>query len=262
MKATLTILSALVLLTYADPSAALGPLDVEAEIGLYSKYVWRGMIETDEAVLQPVLSADLLGFGAEIWTNLDFTDVNKDLENPDGYQGKFNEVSYTLSYGISLPVLQLGAGVVHYTYPNTQDNATTELFASAGANVLFSPTLTVNYDIDEIDGGYFSFGLSHGVPMSPVADLDFAVALGYGTQDYVAGYFPFSATPDKALGPVDAGPTDFLATVSLPYRPLDIVTIRPSLSYMALLGDAQDVVEAAGGDKDAVIVGITAGPSF
>ena len=161
MKTSLTILSALVLLTYADPCAALGPLDVEAEIGLYSKYVWRGMIEADEAVLQPVLSADLLGFGAEIWTN-----------------------------------------------------------------------------------------------------LDFAVALGYGTPDYVTGYFPFSATPDKAVSAVDAGPTDFLATVSLPYRPLDIVTISPSLSYATLLGDAQDVVEAAGGDKDAVIVGITAGLGF
>lgn len=259
----LTILSALVLLTYAHPSAAVGPLDVEAEVGLYSKYVWRGMIETDEAVLQPVLSADLLGFGAEIWTNLDLTDVNKDHDHPDGYRGKCNEISYTLSYGISLPVVQLGAGVVHYTYPNTPEPATTEVFAVAGADVLLAPTLAVYYDLDEIDGGYVSFGLSHGLPMSPVASLELAASLGYGTGDYVAGYFPFTAdAADKADTNAGAGPMDFLATVSLPYRPLDIVTISPSLSYTTLLGDAQDVVEAAGGDKDAVVAGISAGLSF
>lgn len=262
MRTSLTILSALVLLTYADPCAAIGPIDARAELGLFSKYVWRGMTLTDDAVLQPSVAADLLGFTAGIWANMDFTDANASLDNPDGYQGKFNEVSYTLSCGLSLPVLQVEAGVVHYTYPNTPDPATTEVFASAGADVLLSPSLTVYYDLDEVDGGYLAFALGHGVPLSPAASLEFAATLGYGTGDYVAGYFPFSATPDKAQTGADAGPTDFQATASLPYRPLDIVTISPSLTYTTLLGDAQDDVEEAGGDKDAVIVGITAGLSF
>lgn len=262
MRTTLTILSALILLIQASPGAALGPLDVQAELGVFSKYVWRGMIETDEAVLQPVIAADLLGFGAEIWGNLDLTDAKAAGEVPGGAKGKFSELTYTLSYGVSLPMLRLEAGVSNYTYPNTPFPTTTELYAAAEAQVLLNPALAVYYDVDEIDGSYVTAGVSHGLPLSPLADLRLAAVLGYGSGDYVAGYFGAAESAEKAAGEIGAGLTDVLLTVALPYRPLPMVTITPSLAYASLMGDAQDAVKAAGADKDAVVAGITASLSF
>jgi len=64
------------LLTFgaAAPALALGPLDAEAELPVYSKYVWRGMVNVDDYVLQPSASLSLMGFKAGFWGNVDLTD--------------------------------------------------------------------------------------------------------------------------------------------------------------------------------------------
>ncbi len=261
MKRLLFILSALMLLTFADPAAALGPLDASARVGLFGKYVWRGMVVTDDPVLQPEASLDIMGFGACFWGNMDLTDFHRTEDDPDGLQGQLNEIDYTLRYGVSLPLLQLGAGVIHYTFPNTDADATTEVYASAAANVLFSPSIAIYYDLDQIDGGYLQLGASHSLPMSPVTDLQLSASLGYGSADYVQGYFG-SWLPDKALTTLDAGPTDLQLAAELPYHPLHMVTVTPSVTYSTLLGDASDAADIGGADSDAFFLGLTASLSF
>ncbi len=261
MKTALIILSAMILLACANPAAALGPIDASADLGLFSKYVWRGMALTNDPVLQPAVSADIMGFGAGIWGNMDLTDIHRTSDDPDGLQGKLNEIDYTLRYGISLPLLQFGAGLIHYTYPNTDAGSTTEIFASADANVLFSPSISLFYDIDEIDGGYILFAASHDVPLSPGSDLNVSASLGYGSSDYVQGYFG-GLLNDKALTTLGTGPTDLQLSAALPYHPLPFVNITPSVVYSTLLGDAKDVTDAAGGDKDAFFFGVTAHLGF
>ncbi len=261
MKRLLFILSALMLLTYADPAAALGPVDASARVGMFSKYVWRGMVVTDDPVLQPEASLGIMGFGADVWGNMDLTDFHRTEDDPDGLQGQLNEIDYTLRYDVSLPLLQLGAGLVHYTFPNTDADATTEIYASVAANVLFSPSVAIYYDIDEIDGGYLQLGASHALPVSPVTDLQLSTSLGYGSADYVQGYF-VTGLPEGTLTDLDAGPTDLQLTAELPYHPLPMVTLTPSVTYSTLLGDADDAAEAGGTDTDAFFLGLTAGLSF
>ena len=71
----------------AKPSAS-------ADIGVFSKYVWRGYeLSKDSAVIQPSLTVGYKDFSFNLWGNLD-TDVYSD---PQG-QSQFNETDMTLSY--------------------------------------------------------------------------------------------------------------------------------------------------------------------
>ena len=254
MKAALTIFSALMILTYASTSAAFGPLDAEAGLGIFSKYVWRGMLATDGAVVQPEASASLLGFELGFWANMDLDDAN-------GLNGEFNEIDYIMAYELALPLLELEAGLIHYAFPHSEVSGTTEVYAAAAAKVLLNPSLTLFYDLDEVDAAYLSAGVSHGVPLSPMADLKFSATLGYGTKDYVHYYFGAGAAA-KAAPSFGSGPTDLLLGLEVPYHPVPLFTVSGGVFYSTLLGDASDAVDSAGGDKDTLYFGVSAQVAF
>ncbi len=261
MKIVMMTIVATLLFACLSPVLAMGPVDASAQVGLFSKYIWRGIALTDDPVLQPSVSADILGFGAEIWGNMDLTDIHGTTENPDGQKNQLNEIDYTLYYGISLPLLQFKAGLIHYSFPKTDLSSTTEIFASAAANVLLSPRFSFFYDIDEIDGGYILMEAAHDVTLNPGSDLNLSASLGYGSADYVQGYFG-ELLATKALTTLGTGPTDLQITAALPYHPFPFITVTPAVTYSTLLGDAKDVTDAAGASKDAFFFGVTAGFSF
>ena len=170
MKKLLTIaLAGLLAISAAAPVLALGPLDLEAELPLYSKYVWRGMVNTDDYVLQPSLAVGLFGFKLGVWGNYELTDVNStDLLDT---KGEFNEVDYTLSWGMSLPFLDFGAGFYYYDYPNNERDNTSEFFLSAKVNVILSPSLVVYQDLDKYKGGYWDFAIGHDFALGETTNL-------------------------------------------------------------------------------------------
>ena len=106
-----TLVGAL-LLAFAAPALALGPLgpEVSAELAVWNKYVWRGIIATDDPVLQPAAEVGFGGISLGVWANLELTDVNDS-------QTEFTEVDYTLAYGLKLPMVDLEAGLIHYAFP-------------------------------------------------------------------------------------------------------------------------------------------------
>ena len=239
------------------PALAMGPVDVDAELALNSKYVWRGMRVTDDPVLQPGISGSLMGLGFGLWGNMDLTDVNEqDME--------FNEIDYSLSYGMSFPFLSFEAGLIYYDFPSGGE-ATTELYVSAAASVLFSPHIAIYQDIDEIKGAYWELGASHGVPLSPGLDLVLDASLGLGSKGYLNGYFgvvPDLDNPGEVLSYTGASMSNVSLVVGVPYHPVPLVTITPHLGYHTLLGDAADAVDAVGGDKGSITLGVTAGFHF
>jgi hypothetical protein len=105
-KLMLIALAGFLTIGSAAPVRALGPLDVTAELPVYSKYIWRGMNNTNDWVLQPSLWIGFLGFTASVWGNTNLTDVN-------GNHGQMNEWDYTLAYGLGLPFFEFDAGVVY-----------------------------------------------------------------------------------------------------------------------------------------------------
>lgn len=248
----------LTLAACAGPALAMGPLDASAELALNSKYVWRGMVATDDMVLQPAASASVAGFGFGFWGNIDTSDIN-------GNEWSFNEIDYIVTYGISMPMISFGAGLIYYDFPNTDLDSTTELYVTASASVLLSPTLTIYQDIDNIKGAYWEAGISHGVPLSPMADLELSATLGLGSKGYLAGYFGVIRDP---LDPAEftdftgASMSDFRLSAGVPYKAVPFFTITPAVTYTTLLGDAKDAAEGRHADKDAFYLGLTASFSF
>lgn len=242
----------------AGAGPAMGGAAVD--VPLLSSYVWRGQVLNKEAVLQPGLTADAYGFSVNAWSSMDLTDQN-------GSKSEFTEFDWTLSYSYALDMVELGAGVVAYTFPGVtveseaEDGTvtgeaaagTTEIFASVGVDVLLAPALTVYYDVDEIEGLYAVASVGHSFELMEKVGLDLSASLGFGDKDYNNGYFGHdkSALNDLVLG------------AALPITITEEISLTPSISYMMLPdSDLGDAAEAAFGEKDSVYGGVTLSCAF
>lgn len=244
-KILLTALTLVMMVSAALPALALGPLDVDADLTYMSKYVWRGMVANPEAVLQPSMSASIMGIGFGFWGNMDLTDIT-------GRSGEFTEIDYVASYGIPLPFVDLDFGLIYYDFPNSEAASTAEAFISGSMGVLLSPTLSIYYDFQEVDGAYVSAGISHGAAMGPELKLELGATVGFGDSGYNESYYGLDS----------GGLTDFLVTASVPFDPIPFFTITPSVNYGTQMGDAKTSTDDADGDSDAFFYGISATFSF
>ena len=261
-KLLLIALTGLLTIGATAPALALGPLDVDAELPLYSKYVWRGMTNTDDYVLQPSLKIGVFGFELGVWSNMDLTDINDD-------EGEFKEIDYTLGYKLGLAIVELGAGFIHYQYPEIERDDTTEFYLSGKVNVILSPSLAIYQDIDKYKGAYWAASVGHGFEMGESAKIDLTAGLGLGSKSFIEGYYPVNPglpwNPDFSTG---SSPTDYYIDARLPFHPIPFLTIAPSVTWTSLLGDAKDsgaaVPEGAvyAGNTDAFYWGLSAKFSF
>lgn len=233
------------------------------DVAVASAYVWRGQVLNDEAVLQPTFGISKGGFTISWWGNMNLTD------QITGDEFEFSEHDIALSYGFTCPMTgaDVSIGVVNFDFPNVgivdaDGNVspaadTREAYISYGfSSVLLAPTLTVNYDFKEADGFYGSLGISHSFAIDEKISLDLGATLGVADKDWGGFYF------GKA-----EGLTDYSVTASLPVALTDSFSVKPSVSYAALLGDAKDAVEAAGdslyyGKDDIFFFSLTASYAF
>jgi hypothetical protein len=216
----------------------------------YSKYIWRGRNINDESVFQPSVYVSACGFTGSIWGNLDLT-------NSNGNSGEFTEFDYTLGYTAAVPnveSLSFSAGVIHYRFPGTPFNPTTELYGGLTAAVPLSPAIKVYYDVDEIEGAYVQLSVGHTIEKfgqwreDCYCNLQFGAAVGYGTSKYSDGYF---GVDNGALN-------DLTVSGALPIC-IGRWTIKPSINYSTMLDDD---VRAATGKSDNLWGGISALVSF
>ena len=219
---------------------------VSADVAVSSKYVWRGLILTDDPVLQPSLTVGYKGLGLNIWANTDLTDGN-------GTPGEINELDYTLDYSFSVKQVNLGVGVIQYTFPHTDFEPTTELYGTAALDVLLAPTVKIYWDVDEVGGVYGTLGIGHSFPLKEVkgisSSLDLSGSLGYATSGWNEGYY----------GVHSSGLVDLLLTVGLPISIDGHLSITPYISYSQLIdGDLKDAVE----DDNATFFGATLSLAF
>ena len=219
---------------------------IGADIAVISKYVWRGLVLTDDPVLQPSLTVGYKGLGLNIWANTDLTDVN---DTP----GEINELDYTLDYSFSVKKVSMSVGVIQYTFPHTSFEPTTELFGTASLDVLLAPTVKIYWDVDEVGGVYGTVGIGHSFPLKEVkgssSSLDLSASLGYATSGWNEGYY----------GVHSSGLVDLLLTVGLPVSIDKHLSITPYISYSQLIdGDLKDAVE----DDNATFFGATLSLAF
>jgi len=188
----------------------------DASVSLLSKYVWRGFEFSDDSiVIQPSLTVSYMGFGANLWANLD-TELY-------GTTNKWNETDMTLSYDGAVDKLGYGVGYIYYALDSASD--TQEIYGTLSYDTLLSPTLALYYDIDEFSGDmYLNLGIGHSFALSDAMSLDLGFSAGY-------------AIPDDG----DSAFQDGLLSASLSIPVGQYVTISPELYYsFPLSDDAKD----------------------
>jgi hypothetical protein len=259
-KLMLIAVTGLNLVALAAPALALGPFDADAGLSLNGKYVWRGMVATPDPVLQPEVGLGLLGFKAGLWGNIDTSDVN-------GSEWEINEINWILGYELSLAILSMDAGFIYYNFPNLNGADTSEFYLGAAVNVLLSPSLKFYQDLDRTKGAYWAAQISYGVAMG-ANELELSGGVGFGSKGYIEGYFgPGAPLPTETEVPGDASLTDYHFKAALPFHPLPMFTVTPSVMWTSLNGDVKTNVDSSGGESyhgesDAFVWGLNASFSF
>lgn len=234
-----------------------GPVrgEVAMDGAVLSSYVWRGQVLNDRAVFQPGLTASAGGFSVNAWSSMNLDGTETD--------GEFTEMDWTVSYSQAVGPVELGAGVVQYTFPNSTIEAedgtvsaypgTVEVFVSVGVDMWLAPSLTMYYDVDEIEGFYAVASIGHSFEWTEKVAMDVSASLGFGDKDYNAGYF----------GHDQAALNDLVLGAALPMAITENIRLIPSVSVMMLpdssLGDA---AKAVYGEKDRVVGGLALSGTF
>ncbi len=191
-----------------------------------TKYIWRGIMQVDDPVLQPMININKGGFTFNVWGSYDLTSKNNRKNN-------FTEIDLTMEYAFTCGDFSIPVGVINYQFPNTPFQATTELYAGLMYNWIVSPTLKVYQDIDEAHGQYVTLGLAYSLDLPSVAaDVTWALAAsvtaGWGSKDN-----------NKFYWGVDADHiTDTLLTIGLPIKIKETVTITPAFNQVWLMDSA------------------------
>ena len=226
-----TVLSGVVLalaLALAGPAVAQDEVAVSVGADAVSDYVWRGQVRNDDGALQPWGCVEYSGFTLDVWGSMDLDD------QPNDAQWEFTEVDLAASYAIPIAGYMLDVGAVYYNYPNSDAESTFEIFGTfTFSEVMFSPFVSLYYDLDEIEGFYLQVGGSYGQELETL-DWNFGLSLAAGSSDYNEGYY---GVDDFALNDLTAK-----VTVTFPFSEAFSASAFVSGSWL-LDDDVKDAVE-------------------
>ena len=221
------------------------PWSLSLDLPVNSKYIWRGLNLVDDPVFQPSVSLSLGGWTANLWANMELTDINL-YPDQGPTAGEFTEADYVLDYARTVRGFNLSAGFIHFRFPNTGSPPTTELYGTLSLPVLLSPAVTVYRDIDQAGGTYAALSVGHDFGSlrklsigGLKADLSAALSgwIAYGSTDYHQAYF----------GPAESALSDAAVTAALPMKLGRFWTLTPSIGWSVLLDPAvAESVEQSG----------------
>jgi len=223
-----------------------GTPEIGLDAAFVSAYVWRGIVLTDDPVLQPSVTAGYGNMSLNVWSNMDLTDVN-------GNQSEVNELDFTLDYAFDLAAANMSAGVVRYTFPNTGYASTTEMYLSLGSEKTGGAALTVYQDVGEVEGSYVSLSSETAVHVMDRFDVEIYGALGWGSGKHNGFYY----------GSGHGAVSDVLVHVSVPFEIGGYLSIAPSVSFSSIVNNRlRDAVHASGRGKDNLDFGLAASRAF
>lgn len=149
-------------------AASAATADIEANIGVTSNYMWRGMTQTqDQAAISGGLDYSAGGFYAGTWaSNVDWGNGAKgyELDLYAGYGGEAGPVGYDLGY-------------IAYMYPvEAMDGSDfSEVYVNLSYSVLSAGVaVTVDSDWEDDDDTYAYIGAEFGL------SDDYSLGLTYG----------------------------------------------------------------------------------
>lgn len=148
-----------------------------ADIGIFSKYIWRGYeLSKGSVVIQPSMTIGYRAFSLNLWSNLD-SDVYGDNQS----EPQLNETDLTLAYETSFGSTGLAVAYIYYGLDGMDDSR--EFYVSINRDILLAPTLTVYREVAHLPSWYVNLGVSHSFDLSNEITLDLAGSVGYYTSD-------------------------------------------------------------------------------
>lgn len=228
------------------------PISIGITADFFGKYVWRGQNLNDAAVFQPGVSASWAGLTGSVWGNLDLTDENDNRH-------EFTEYDFTLSYSAAVPGIDgvgFTVGAIQYVFPSV-GNDTLEAFWGFSFDLPLAPSITVYHDVDEANGTYASFGLSHTIeklfelsPDLPVG-MTLSTAIGWGDDGFNEYYW----------GVDDSKFTDLTVKAAFPMTMWGW-TVSPNVSYVHLISKTIRRADTYDTKSDYVFAGVNISKTF
>jgi hypothetical protein len=171
-------------------AAEENPVTGSANLGVFSKYIFRGYeLSDDSVILQPGMSLAYKGFSASFWGNIDSDEHGTQSFTPDRPGRKsFNETDLTLAYSRSFGPFSLTGGYIYYGTKYASE--TEEIFGSVSYDTYGKPTFAVYRDITSYPGTYLNLSLSHSLKVWGEITLDLGASAGYfaGSSNYWKTY--------------------------------------------------------------------------
>ena len=231
-----------------------------ADVGILSKYVWRGEeLSKDSIIVQPSVTVGYRGVSVNLWGNLD-TDV---YDGAYTDKAKWTETDFTLGYDRSFGLVGVGLGYIYYALDGAVDSQ--EFYVSLGLDTIAAPTLTIYKEVTgALKGWYATLQVSHSFELPKEISLDLAASAGYYYSDnesYVEYTDGLAATAEPFRDFKDG-----LISVGLTI-PIDrYISIIPVIAYSFPLTDRADNFIAGSSTKsdhsDFFYGGITLSMSF
>lgn len=223
------------------------------DLNYVSKYVWRGSVLNPDAAIQPSITFTFdNGASYNLWMSGNLTDGSAGVKN------RVVEHDHTFTVPFTLGKMSMSTGAIYYSFPTTTYPDTMEIFVTATAPCLFSPTLSINHDFKVVHGTYFALSGSYALPEC-ISKIPVSVTgkVGFGSASYIKTAYPGGIDKDGMLDCVVG------ASASIPVGKL--YTITPSVSYSTIVNsDVKDGIKASSSPYDVnnFVAGLTMSATF
>jgi hypothetical protein len=193
------------------------------EVDFNSKYVWHGLIFTDEMVIQPSAWISAHNFTFSIWNN-------QVPGGEDGF-GTGDEVDLSVAYERAFGQFGSEFAFAHYSYP-TQDNApSTGELSARFSRVIGNVELSTEHSLDVIEYGGAYFGDVEATFKREIKEdlsYNFAVSLGWASAEFNNTYAGVNQSALNLLG----------GALSVYWDITDNLYLMPHLEIYRILNDA------------------------
>ncbi len=220
--------------------------DVSIDTVVLNKYVWRGLLLTDDPVFHTGITATYEVLSFNLWSNMDIGDVNAN-------KNEVNEIDFTFDYSFNVKSFLLTAGIIHYAFPHTDFSSTTELYIGLNSQYTKDASFKIYQDIGESDGTYISLGYSSKTHVIEAISVDIGGAVNFGTSKNNQFYY----------GKNRASLTDFLIGMNVPLEIGKYVSVTPVMTFTSIIdSNIRDMFDDTDTNSDNLVFGVALSSSF
>jgi hypothetical protein len=203
-----------------DSSAPDSSITFGAEADFNSRYVWRGIPFSKDAVMQSSVWISASDFTLTLWNNF--------VLNHEPNHGQVNEFDLTLGYYKEWNKFSIEPSFNYYWYPNQEEAPATGELIVKFAYAINCLELFTNQNIDLIEypGAYFGdIGIGYTRELNPLLTFESSISLGWGSSKFNDTYLEISKTA------LNVAQCDIAVT----YQPENCIYIRPHIAVSTIL---------------------------